>query len=125
MFSLSSTGSFKNTERFLTRMSKFDVHEILSTYGQMGVDALESNTPADSGLAGRSWSYEVRKTPSGYELAWLNHDVENGFPVAKRIQIGYSTGTGGYVRGRDYINPAIRPIFDQFAEQVWKAVTSA
>lgn len=67
----------------------------------------------------------MSKTGSGYTIAWTNTDVENGFPVVIRLQYGYGTGTGGYVQGRDFINPAIQPIFDQIAEGVWKVVTSA
>lgn len=125
MFSYTSNGSFKNTEAFLQKASRFDIRQVLSTYGQMGVDALASATPKDSARAASSWGYEIVTTGRGYELVWTNSDIETGFPVAKMLQIGYGTGTGGYVRGRDYINPAMRPIFDKIAEQVWKAVASA
>lgn len=125
MFSYSAKGSFKNTEDFLKKMSNQDVFAELSTCGSIGVEALSSATPTDTGLAANSWDYRIKKTSKGYELEWTSSDIEDGFPVARMIQIGYGTGTGGYVRGRDYINPAMRPVFDQITERVWKAVTSA
>ena len=86
---------------------------------------LSSATPEESGLTANSWRYEISDTKSHYSVSWYNSDVENGFPVAIMLQYGYGTGTGGYVQGRDYINPAIRPIMDALANDVWKAVTSA
>ena len=125
MLEIKSSGSFSNTERFLTKASQMDISSILNSYGQAGVSALSSATPAETGLASQSWTYEIFKTSRGMAIAWHNEDVEGGsFQVARRIQIGYATGTGGYVQGRDYINPAMRPIFDKLAEQLWKAVTS-
>jgi hypothetical protein len=125
MFSLSSNGSFKNLENFLRKAAKFDIQSVLEAGGAEGVAALANATPTESGLAAHSWSYEVTKDGSSYTITWLNTDVENGFPVAIMLQYGYGTGTGGYVQGRDYINPALRPIFDKIANDVWKAVTSA
>lgn len=125
MFSLTSSGSFSKTEAFLRKMSKLDISSILEASGSEGVSALASATPTESGLAAHSWSYEVTKSGGGYTITWLNTDIENNFPVAIMLQYGYGTGTGGYVQGRDYINPAIRPIFDKIASDVWKAVTSA
>jgi len=89
------------------------------------VAALASATPSDSGLAAASWGYEVSSKGGSHSITWTNTDVESGFPVAIMLQFGYATGTGGYVAGRDYINPAMRPIFDQIAYKVWRAVTSA
>lgn len=123
--SFESKGSFKNLERFLSRMSKFEIRGILSKYGEQGVAALSAATPVSTGLAASSWSYEVINEGRSWTLAWNNHDVENGYPVAIMIQYGHGTGTGGYVQGIDYINPALRPIFDQLAEEVWKVVKSA
>lgn len=123
--SMSTSGSFKKTESFLRTMQKKDIFAALEGYAQEGVRALQAGTPVDSGLAASSWGYEVRKSRGTYTIAWTNSDVENGFPVAIMLQYGYGTGTGGYVAGRDYINPAMKPIFDQIADKVWKAVTSA
>lgn len=124
MFSFGSKGSFDNLERFLRSAQKLDIFSILNSCGQAGVHALASATPTDSGLASNSWFYEVQRSGDVYRLIWKNSDVESGFPVAIMLQYGYGTGTGGYVQGRDYINPAIRPIFDQIDAQVRKAVTS-
>jgi hypothetical protein len=124
VFSFGSKGSFDNLERFLRSAQKLDIFSILNSCGQAGVHALASATPTDSGLASNSWFYEVQRSGDVYRLIWKNSDVESGFPVAIMLQYGYGTGTGGYVQGRDYINPAIRPIFDQIDAQVRKAVTS-
>lgn len=105
-------------------MGKRDIYKSLEKYGQEGVAALSSATPADTGLASNSWYYTVKVTKNGATITWSNSDVEGGFPVAVMIQYGHGTGTGGYVSGRDYINPAIVPIFDKIAESVWREVTA-
>ena len=125
MITMSSSGSFSNLERFLNKAENLDIRSVLETGGKMGVDALSNATPVDSGLARTSWSYEVQITAAGYSLVWTNDNVENGFPVVIMLQYGHGTGTGGYVRGRDFINPAIKPIFDKIANDIWKAVTTA
>lgn len=125
MFSIETSGDFGKTLRTLGNLQKLNVRGILEAAGQAGVTALASATPRESGLAAHSWSYEVTGGVGQAQINWLNVDVENGFPVAIMLQYGYGTGTGGYVQGRDYINPAIRPIFDKIANDVWKAVTSA
>ena len=125
MISFTVTGSFKNTDAFLRKMSRLDILSVLNSCGRDGVEALTKGTPLESGLASDSWSYRVSSGRGGHTIEWLNNDVENGFPVAIMLQYGYGTGTGGYVQGRDYINPAMRPIFDQIATRVWKVVTSA
>lgn len=125
MISVTVTGSTKQLEGFLTRAQKVDIQGILQSCGQIGVNALAANTPVESGLAQHSWSFQVSRRGNNYRIDWLNGDVENGFHVAIALQYGYSTGTGGYVVGRDYINPAMRPIFDEIADRVWKAVTSS
>lgn len=125
MISFTSRGSFDRTEKFLTKLSTFDFRRVIESGARDGVKALAAATPVDSGLSSDSWDYKISGGRSGITIVWTNSDVENGFPVAIMLQYGYGTGTGGYVQGRDYINPAIRPIFDQIAERVWKAVTSA
>lgn len=119
------TGDFNSTEDFLKHVKSLNILSILEFCGQMGVTALSSSTPVDTGLAAGAWSYQAVAADGVYTLAWTNEDVESDFPVAIMLQYGYSTGTGGYVQGRDYINPAMAPIFDQIADRVWKAVTSA
>lgn len=125
MISVTSKGSFDRTEAFLRKAQKTDVRGILEAAAQQGVRALAAATPIDSGLATNSWGVEIASARGGARITWTNSDVENGFPVAIMLQYGYGTGTGGYVQGRDYINPAMKPIFDQIADRVWKAVTSA
>ena len=125
MISATSSGSFAKMEKFLKAMMKLNIMDILNKAGRQGVQALASATPVNSGLAARSWGYEVEKRGSTYIIHWTNSDIENGFPVALMLQIGHGTGNGGYIQGIDYINPAIRPIFDRIANDVWKAVTSA
>jgi hypothetical protein len=122
---ITQSGSFSKTEKFLNTMQKLDVKQIAQRQAERGVQALIANTPRGSGLAASSWGYEIRQNRSGLTITWINTDVENGFPVAIALQYGYGTGTGGYVQGRDYINPAMRPVFDSIADEVWRAVTSA
>lgn len=116
-------GSFNNMERYLKRVSKWDPRSILEKHAQAGVNALRAATPADTGLAANSWGYIITGNRNVWTITWTNSDIENGFPVAVSIQYGYSTGTGGYIPGRDYINPAIRPIFDRLAEDGWRELT--
>lgn len=125
MFSISSSGSFAKTEKFLKSMQSLSFKPIVERQAQRGVQALAAATPRESGLAAQSWSYKIIQNGSGVTIQWLNSNIENGFNVAVALQYGYSTGTGGYVQGRDYINPAMRPVFDSIADEVWKAVTSA
>lgn len=125
IISIKSSGSFTNTERFLKAMSKGDIFNALEQYGRRGVDALRSATPFESGLTAELWSYKVEKTGSAYSITWSNTHSVSGVNIAVILQYGHGTGTGGYVAGRDYINPAIRPIFDKIADDVWKEVTSA
>lgn len=125
MISVSSEGSFDKTETFLRKMSTLKIDAILNSEAQKGVAALSKATPKDSGRAAISWGYKIEKSANSVTIGWANSDVENGFPVALMIQYGHGTGTGGYIQGKDYINPAMRPIFDSIAETVWKAVTSA
>ena len=124
LVSFSVSGSTKRTEAFLRKMAG-NLYSSLDYAAQEGVSALISGTPVDSGLAADSWGYEIEQSGISVTIKWTNKDVENGFPVAIMLQYGHGTGTGGYVQGRDYINPAMKPVFDRIANQVWKAVTSA
>lgn len=123
MFSLSSSGSFKNSERFLSGSKQAQLAQKLNEYGRLGVEALSSATPTDTGKTAMSWSYNVRVTRSKASLFWTNSNVAGGTPVPILLQYGHGTGTGGYVQGRDFINPALRPVFDTISDGVWKAVT--
>lgn len=126
MISFQQEGSFKNIEGFLQRalMSDRKIMGVLHDCGKEGVAALSAATPVESGLAAHSWGYEVEKSKGGYTLWWTNSDIENGFPVVIMLQYGHATGNGGYVKGKDFINPAIRPVFDKIADRMWKAVIS-
>jgi len=123
--SLSDSGGFKKTEQFLRSLQKLPIEKLVEPQAQRGVRALSAATPIDSSRAATSWGYDIKKTANAVTITWTNSDVEGGFPVVIMLQYGHGTGTGGYVQGIDFINPAIRPIFDQIAETVWKAVTSA
>lgn len=125
MISFTVTGSSSKLEDYLKRVSRVNIPSVLDSCGQMGVSALSSATPIDTGLAAHSWTYEVSGSGGSYEISWINTDTENGFPVVIMLQYGHGTGTGGYVQGRDFINPAIEPVFKAIADKVWKAVTSA
>jgi hypothetical protein len=118
-------GSFDKLESFLRSMQKIDILKAIELYAQDGVFALSAATPQDSGLAASSWGYEIDHRGTSGTITWTNSNVESGFPVVIMLQYGYATGTGGYVQGNDYINPAIRPIFDRIADGVWKVVTSS
>lgn len=124
---ISTSGSavFSKTEAWLRRIQKLDIGAIAEAGAKRGVRALAQATPRDSALAAASWGSEVKRTKDVTTITWTNSDVENGFPVVIMLQYGHGTGTGGYVQGIDFINPAIRPIFDEIAQSVWKAVTSA
>jgi hypothetical protein len=123
MITMESTGDFKNTESFLKRVTEADIFRMLDRYGQEGVHALASATPIDIGKTAASWSYEIQRTPGKYAIIWSNGNVNQGVPIAILIQYGHGTGTGGYVQGRDFINPALRPIFDRMMSDFWREVT--
>jgi len=124
LFSFSSSGSFAKTDKFLQRMLKGDMFSALEGFAREGVAALASATPVDSSLTSQSWDYEIKKSRGFYQIVWTNSNVVDGRPVAILLQYGHGTGTGGYVEGYDYINPAMRPVFDRISENVWKAVTA-
>jgi len=123
MIAVKHRGSFKNTEKFLTNASKAQYLRELDKYGREGVSALASATPIDSGLTANSWGYEIRRSRGSVTISWTNSNVVNGVPIAIILQYGHATQNGGYVQGRDYINPAIQPIFDKIADSVWREVT--
>jgi hypothetical protein len=123
--SFTTTGSTARTRAFLQKMQTFQFKSFLEGLGQRGVIALSNATPVDSGLTAASWSYEIVDTGGSTNLTWINTHNESGVNIAIILQYGHGTGTGGYVAGRDYINPAIQPIFDQILTDLWKQVTSA
>lgn len=119
-------GSFNRFETFLTKHLHVQpmVRVILHKYGRLGVEALRDATPKESGLTAESWSYEIEETDTNSRIIWKNSHVNNGQVIAVLLQYGHGTGTGGYVEGRDYINPAIQSIFERMADEAWKEVTS-
>lgn len=120
--SFTSQGSFDKTEAWLKKMSKLKFDSILKKYGQMGVTALASATPVESGLTASSWSYEVVGNQQNFTITWTNSHVVEGANIAILLQYGHGTGTGGYVQGRDYINPAIIPVFDKIRDELFREV---
>ena len=125
MIRITNKGDFNNTFRFLNKMSKFQINKILEKYGQMGVEALRSATPVDSGKTAESWGYEISVGKEGATIHWTNTNQNKGVYIAVILQYGHGTGTGGYVQGIDYINPAIRPVFDKIAEEAWMEVVNS
>ena len=123
MITITQKGSFKNTERYLSRLKKAQLFAILGKYGSLGVTALSNATPIESGETAAAWTYSIVQRPGYYSIRWHNSNTHKGVPIAVLLQYGHGTGTGGYVQGRDYINPAVRPIFDQIANEAWKEVT--
>lgn len=122
MITFRQKGSFKKTEKFLKKSFGKDYMRILKKYGEAGVDALSKATPVDTGQTASSWSYYIKKTKNYISVAWTNSHVEKGVNIAIILQYGHATRRGGYVQGIDYINPAMRPIFDSLAEHAWKEV---
>ena len=123
MITFRQKGDFSKLSRYLEKVKEAAKVGILDKYGQAGVAALSSATPVESGLTAQSWYYEVEHTKSSAVIRFLNSNVNKGVPIAIILQYGHGTGTGGWVEGRDYINPAIQPIFDNIAEDAWKEVT--
>ena len=123
MVVISHKGSLRNTESFLNRNKKVNYMAILKKHAQDGVDALASATPIDSGLTADSWGYDIQVSNGSATIRWTNSNVVDGVPIAIILQYGHGTRNGGYVQGIDYINPALKPIFDKLAKDVWKEVT--
>ena len=120
MITFTSRGDFSKTFNFLKRASDFKARNILEKYGELGVKALAENTPKDTGETAKAWSYEIQNGSDGASIVWSNSNVNDGVPIAILLRFGHGTGTGGYVQGIDYISPAIRPLFNDFADSLWK-----
>lgn len=127
MVSFSSKGDFNDTFNFLKEMKHYNatVKGIMEKYGQQGVAALSSATPVDTGLTASSWGYEIKRYRGVLSIYWTNTNINKNVNIALILQLGHGTRNGGYVQGRDYINPAIRPIFDRIAEEAWNEVVNA
>lgn len=123
MISFRQKGDFKNLTRYLQKAEKGARIPDLERIGEKGVAALSSATPVETGLTAQSWGYVVTRTRGSAKVTFTNSNVQNGVPIAIILQYGHATHNGGWVEGRDYINPAIQPIFDELANEAWREVT--
>lgn len=125
MIRLKSRGSYDKTEKFLKKLTSDDLRNIMEKYGREGIAALSANTPLDTGVTASSWEYEVVQDANSISLVFNNSsEIKTGIPIVILLQYGHGNGRGGYVQGRDFINPAIQPIFDKLADEAWKEVTT-
>lgn len=124
MITFKQNGNFSNLSITLKRMKRFMDNISLEKYGEEGVTALASATPVDTGLTANSWNYKIEQTKNSVSITFYNTNIQNGVPIAIILQYGHGTRNGGWVEGRDYINPAIQPIFDRIANEAWKEVRS-
>lgn len=124
MITFRHKGDYSKATRWFEKLKEAARLGVLDKYGRAGVEALASATPVDSGVTASSWSYEIEHSSGSAKLIFTNSNVNKGVNIAIILQYGHGTGTGGWVQGRDYINPAIQPIFDEITEAAWKEVTS-
>lgn len=124
MISIKQSGDFKKTEKFLKKSFGRNYIDILEKYAQQGVTALSAATPIDTGMTAVSWSYKIIQNKGSLSIVWENSNINKGVNIALILQYGHGTRNGGYVKGRDYINPALKPVFDKMADAAWKEVTS-
>ena len=124
MITVRQRGDFSKLTRYLVKVNDAARLKNLDRYGQEGVAALASATPVDTGLTANSWYYKIERSKGSVTISFHNSNIQNGVPIAIILRYGHGTGTGGWVEGRDYINPAIQPIFDKLANDAWKEVTS-
>lgn len=124
MIKITHKGNFEMTTKYFNKILKRNQFRNLEELAQEGVKALSSATPRDTGLTANSWKYEIIKKEGLYIINWYNEHIVNDVQIAIILQYGHGTQNGGYVEGRDYINPAIRPIFDRIANEAWREVTS-
>ena len=116
-------GDFSKTSKYLNGIRQRNFVNMLEKYGREGVEALASATPVDTGLTAKSWDYKIEQKNGSISLVFTNSNIQNGIPIAIILQYGHGTRNGGWVQGRDYINPAIQPIFDNIVKQAWGEVT--
>lgn len=124
MIAFKHSGDFSKTISFLNKTKEKDFRKILDRYGKLGVSALASATPNDTGLTAASWDYEIEAVNGSSTITFYNSNIQNGVSIAIILQYGHGTRNGGWVNGRDYINPAIQPVFDKIAADAWKEVTT-
>lgn len=124
MIKIKHRGNFNNLERFFNKVSNRNYLNVLDKYGEIGVQALKKNTPVDSGMTADSWTYEIEHSRDATIISFLNTNFNEGVNIAILLRYGHGTGTGGFVQGRNFIDPAIQPVFDEMAEALWKEVTT-
>lgn len=124
MIEFVASGSTDKTEAWLRKMGSGSIFANLSKFGQEGVNALAAATPKETGETANSWTYEIVQDATSWSIIWGNTHIEDGRPIAVLLQYGHGTGSGGYVQGRDYINPALQGLFDRIADEAWRAVTA-
>ena len=124
MITIHQKGNFSKTSSFLEKALEVVHLGELDKYGRMGVEALQAATPVDTGKTASSWTYEIKRENGRAEISWNNTNIVDGVNIAVILQYGHGTKNGGYVRGIDYINPALRPVFDTIADSAWKEITS-
>lgn len=122
MIKIRQKGDFSKFTRYLVNVKGAVQRSDLDKYGRAGVAALASATPVESGLTASSWYYKIEKSKGSAKITFYNSNIQNGVPISIILQYGHGTGTGGWVEGRDYINPAIQPIFDKIADSAWREV---
>lgn len=120
---MKQSGSLKNFEGFLYKNRKRRLYQLLNEYGKQGVELLRDATPVDTGKTATGWDYEIEVNSQGVSLYWVNSNVNEGVPIAILIQYGHATRKGTYVQGVDYINPALRPLFESMGEKLWKEMS--
>ena len=121
--SIKSSGDFKNTEKFLGAMKDQTMYKVLEPYARSGADALSAATPTETGKTASSWGYEITIEQGHCRIDWTNDNINDSVNIAVILQYGHGTRNGGYVQGVDYINPALKPVFDRLAKDAWKEVT--
>ena len=121
---LQSYGDYSKTIKYLNKLQHLNIDTILKSAGNRGVEALKKATPKDTGKTANSWGYEITKSKNEITITWTNSNIQRGINIAVILDVGHATKNGGYVVGRNYIEPALRPVFDKIADDVWKAVTS-
>ena len=123
MIKFENKGDFSKTTNFLTNLKRSKLVKDLDKFGRKGVEALKSMTPINTGLTANSWYYEIIEENNTTKINFCNSNIQNGVPIAIILEYGHGTRNGGWVEGRDYINPAIQPIFDAIVNNAWKEVT--
>lgn len=122
MITFNQKGDFSKTINYLNGLRKRKYLNIIEKYAKAGVDALQSNTPKDTGITADSWNYEIVTTRKGFSINWTNSNVVGDVPLVILLQYGHATRSGSFVEGKDFINPTMRPIFDKIVESLWKEV---